>query len=260
MENGCPYRARTPLPVIASAMEIYFSGSSTAKTSRLLRKVLRVHRSDVAVWKWIVKYPSLARDYTAALRAQTSPTWHADETVIDTRVGKLWQWEVEDQDTRYILTSMMTGWGRESQHAVDLFAHAKAVGVRPERIVTDGLRAYVEGVRRNFYTNRANPRGPNGVKHVNRIHFAQADNNNLIERFHGSVKERTKTLRHFKRADTAKAILDGWIIAYNFLREHESLGGLTPAVKAGIDLPFEDGWGDLIRWATYFRARVGQLS
>ena len=129
------------------------------------------------------------------------------------------------------------------------------MGTRPQVILTDKLGAYNAGVRRNFYSNRT----PNAVMHGH-IHFAAEANNNMIERFHGTLKERTKVMRHLKRAETAHAILDGFTIEYNFLREHEAIGGLTPAAKAGIDLPFEDGWGDLIRWATHYRARTGQLT
>ena len=90
IDNGCPYRARTPTATIAAALEFYFSGASTAKASRLLRRVLRVYRSDVSVWRWAVKYPHLVRQFVDALQASTSPTWHADETVIDTHEGKMW--------------------------------------------------------------------------------------------------------------------------------------------------------------------------
>ncbi len=31
-----------------------------------------------------------------------------------------------------------------------------------------------------------------------------------------------------------------------------SLGGLTPSQAAGIQLPFNDGWGNLIAWATVY--------
>jgi hypothetical protein len=47
------------------------------------------------------------------------------------------------------------------------------------------------------------------------------------------------------------AVLDGFRIHYNYLRGHQSLDGQTPAQASGIELPFTDGWGDLIDWATY---------
>ena len=46
-------------------------------------------------------------------------------------------------------------------------------------------------------------------------------------------------------------------VHHNFIRAHEALDGETPARKVGIVLPFEDGWGDLIRWSLYFERRRG---
>ena len=45
----------------------------------------------------------------------------------------------------------------------------------------------------------------------------------------------------------------GIAIDYNFLRPHLTLGGMTPAQAAQIELPFNDGWGNLITWATAYR-------
>lgn len=75
--------------------------------------------------------------------------------------------------------------------------------------------------------------------------------NNIIERFHNTLKERVKTTRWFKSHDGANNALDGFEIQYNFLRPHTALGGLTPAQKAGLDLPIENGWGDLIEWSAH---------
>lgn len=75
----------------------------------------------------------------------------------------------------------------------------------------------------------------------------------MIERWYGTLKDRTKPMRGLEIPETA--ILKGWPIHYNFLRPHESLGGRTPAEASGINLPFEDGWGDMIHWATVFNTK-----
>ena len=45
----------------------------------------------------------------------------------------------------------------------------------------------------------------------------------------------------------------GFAVQYNWLRPHESLGDHTPAWVAGIQLPFEEGWGNLMNWAIVWR-------
>ena len=71
-------------------------------------------------------------------------------------------------------------------------------------------------------------------------------NPNLMERWNGQYKERYKDMRAFKKFKSAEAISRGFVIHYNFLVPHGSLGK-TPAQAGGVNLPFEDGWGDLIR-------------
>ena len=51
-------------------------------------------------------------------------------------------------------------------------------------------------------------------------------------------------------SETARNTCDGFTIHYNFIRPHEGINDMTPAQACKIDLPFEDGWGDLIYWST----------
>ncbi len=74
--------------------------------------------------------------------------------------------------------------------------------------------------------------------------------NNVIERFHNTLKERIKIMRGFGSEKGAENVLDGFVIQYNFMRPHTTLRGKTPAQAAGMDLPIEHGWGDFIQWAT----------
>jgi transposase-like protein len=74
--------------------------------------------------------------------------------------------------------------------------------------------------------------------------------NNIIERFHNTLKERIKVMRGFGSGKGAENVLYGFVIQYNFMRPHTTLYGRTPAEAAGLKLPVEHGWGDFIQWAT----------
>jgi transposase-like protein len=52
--------------------------------------------------------------------------------------------------------------------------------------------------------------------------------NNVIERFHNTLKDRVKTLRGYGSRNGAVNGLDGFVIQYNFLRAHTALKGQTP--------------------------------
>jgi transposase InsO family protein len=57
-----------------------------------------------------------------------------------------------------------------------------------------------------------------------------------MERYHSTLKERTKVMRALK--NSATAILDGQRIYYNHIRPHQGLNGKTPAQAAGLELEF----------------------
>jgi hypothetical protein len=68
----------------------------------------------------------------------------------------------------------------------------------------------------------------------------------LIERFHSTLKERTKVMRSFLREGTSRIITDGWLVHYNFFRPHTALDGKTPAEAASAETPFKS-WADVVK-------------
>lgn len=57
-------------------------------------------------------------------------------------------------------------------------------------------------------------------------------------------------MRGLKNDERAKALLDGYVINYNFCRRHQSIG-MTPAEAAGINVK---GWKQLIEAAQIQKA------
>lgn len=60
-------------------------------------------------------------------------------------------------------------------------------------------------------------------------------NNNPIERHNGDIKQRYKTMRHFKSFVSAEAFLTMRRMVYNFVRTHQGLKR-TPAEASNIGL------------------------
>jgi len=126
--------------------------------------------------------------------------------------------------------------------AIDLFSTAKAKSkIRPKTLITDKLGVYHGAFNDVFYTRYKEDR----VEHLTSMGFKAPINTNLIERFHGTVKQRYKVMRDLKEPYTASVILDGFVTHYNFFLEHSYLGYTTPAVIAGVGEGIYN-WGDLI--------------
>ena len=142
---------------------------------------------------------------------------------------------------------------RTIEEVIKLFKQAKERSIkRPKRIVVDGLWAYEKGFKKVFYSRYKEHK----VEFVRKAGIRARETNNVVERLHGTLKDRLKPLRGLKSEETAKIWLDGWFVYYNFLRPHLSLKGKTPAEACGINLKIENGWKDLIREATFYQTKL----
>ena len=93
---------------------------------------------------------------------------------------------------------------------------------RPAFIVTDGLPAYQDACRREFYTPTAEK-----TNHVSLANISGFVNNNVIERLHGTIRERNKVMRGLGNNGSAPEILEGFKI--NFFSEIELVCSLRRA-------------------------------
>jgi transposase-like protein len=113
-------------------------------------------------------------------------------------------------------------------------------------IVTDGLRAYEDAISKEFYTMKA-PR----TEHVRIPNIRDRSNNNMVERLHGTIRQRNKVMRGLDAEESAQTMMDGLRIYYNFMRPHMALDGKTPAQKARIaDSSTPENWLSLIKKAS----------
>ncbi len=242
---------------ITLALDSFFKGLSQRDIVDQLKNVEGIEITQPAIHKWIRRYVEAMKSYLDKFTPQLGGIWHADETVINVRktepikighddkpLNYSWMWNLMDHETRFLIASQLTK-HRDIEDARKILAEAKDVanGQRPDFIVTDKLPAYRQAMTREFYT-RTKPR----TEHVRLKSFKEGTNNNIIERLHGTIKERTKVMRGMDTDESAKLLLEGQRIHYNFLRPHQGLKGKTPAEKAGIDLKLEGNkWETLIR-------------
>lgn len=115
---------------------------------------------------------------------------------------------------------------------------------RPMAVVTDGLRACQDAITKEFFTLKS-PR----TEHVRVPNIRDRSNNNMVERLHGTIRQRNKVMRGLDDEATAQTMMDGLRIYYNFIRPHIALNGKTPAQKANIESD-EAQWMVLIKKAS----------
>ena len=232
--------------VVTVALDLYFKGISYRKIVDHLKQFYGVKVTHVAIIKWVKKYVKLMKDYVESLVPNVSGIWHSDEMTLNVNGDLKWLWNVMDNESRFWLASQITE-KRETKDARMVLAEAKNMArVRPLAVVTDGLRAYQHAITKEFRTMKA-PR----TEHIRVPNIRNRSNNNMVERLHGTIRERNKVMRGLDDEPTAQTIIDGFRIYYNFIRPHMALSGKTPAKKANLKLQLkENKWLSLIKKST----------
>ncbi len=239
-------KMRFPNDQIATALRLYYAGLSLDKVQEEFKEQYNTHVAISTLYEWLQEFTNEAVLRVNEFKPKVGDEWIADETMLvirgKTHTGKwvdryYWLFDIIDSKTRFLLaTHISTGRSIGDVQAV-MSQAAKRAGKVPRVILTDKMRAYPDGIETTF----------NGqVRHIRTSPFVDVDHTNLIERFHGTLKDRTKVLRGFKSVDTAKQLLDGWLVYYNFFRDHESLNDKSPAESMGIELPFTS-WLDIVK-------------
>lgn len=228
---------RFPPNQIATALDQFYEGLSLDAIRRVLDGLYKVYPSDSTVYEWVVRYSKVAVEQAKLSNIKVGDVWIADETVLKMDEGRdVWFWDILDDKTRFLLASYMSV-TRATKDAEELMLRALATAEHPPKIiVTDKLAAYLDGIERVFGADTQHRQGgPFDIQH----------NTNLIERFHGTLKARTKVMRGMHNKETAKLIMGGWLVFYNFFRPHESLNNKTPGEVAKATFPFKN-WQDVI--------------
>ena len=228
---------KTPIMQVASALSMYYRGMSIDEIRAHLNQQYNASPSSSTIYYWICRFTEEAEAKTRDHKPNVGYVWVADETILNIGGKKVWFWDLIDVKTRFLLASHMS-YTRTTQHAQALVEKAVVrAGKAPKVIITDRLSAYLDGVELALGGD---------TQHVQSRGFALKPNTNLIERFHGILKSRTKVMRGLKTPETALLFLDGWLTYYNFFRPHETLGNKTPAEKAGLNIPLKN-WLDVVK-------------
>jgi len=237
IDNTALSGMKTPIEQVASALNMYYEGMSLNAIRRHLEQMHRNYPSDSTVYEWISRFTKQAVKQVKEYTPEVGDVWVADETVLKIGGQNVWFWDLIDSKTRYLLASHLST-KRTTRDARVLTARAaQKAGKPPKVIITDKLAAYIDGIELNF--------GADTI-HIPAKDLRATPGTQLIERFHSTLKARTKVMRGLKNIQSAKLLTDGWLVHYNYLRPHEALGNKTPAQKAGLKYPFKN-WMDIVK-------------
>ena len=228
---------RMDADLMGAAIGDYYDGKSYKKIAEAIEKEYDIPEpSKATIYEWVRDYTKEAVDSMEDVKVPTGGNWVADEMVVKVGGQKAYNWNVMDEDTRYILASYLSH--RRDGHAARAAIRkaAEAADKPPKSITTDKWRAYIKPIKDILP----------GAKHVQSEGLSAELNNNLSERLQGTFRDRTKTLRGLESIESGQRYLDGWVLNYNLFRKHESLGNRTPAEVAKITVPYQE-WADVVK-------------
>ena len=231
---------------VADAISMYFEGMSLKEIRRNFIQQHNDYISDVTVLNWVNRFTDLAAKEAEKHKPRVGSVWVADETVLDIDGKNVWLWDIIDSETRFLIATHMS-YTRTTKDAQELMRLAyERTGKVPRIIYTDKLAAYLDGIELTFGAV---------TKHGRGSPFDVGSNHNYIERFHSTLKSRTKVMRGLHTVKSARRYLDGWLVHYNFFRPHMSLNDRTPASVAEIRFPFRN-WKELVEQPYEVTARI----
>jgi transposase-like protein len=134
---------------------------------------------------------------------------------------------------------------RDGKEAIDFFRKSLELAkTKPQVLITDGLWAYAKAYKKVFWVRYKTER-PEYIRSLG----IRSGATNKVERLHGTLKDKTKPLRGFKKLDSTKTILTGWMTHYNLVRPHLALNKNPPAKITNI--PIKNDWKTIIQQATF---------
>lgn len=232
------FRMKKQRELITTCLDLYMNGMSLRKIRNHIRQFTNNGTSHQSILNWIIKYSQILTNYTRSFEPQLSGIYHADEIFVNCKGKQNYLFDMIDKGTRYLVSSYYST-KRDSKSAKILFIRAKH---KPLTLFTDSLQAYRKAYRKVW---GAKTRREDRETYI-RLKADKDKRNNIVERIQGTIRERVKVIRGFKNKESAEAILNLFLVWYNFIRVHQGIN-MTPAQKAGINLNLnQNKWLDLI--------------
>ena len=237
IDTGAIHGRRMPTWQIGTAVELFYSGMSYERIAKSMARMYSMTEpSKATLHGWVNAYTVAALEEMKNHPARTGEEWVVGEVRVTVGGKRLWNWDIMDRETRYMLASYLTA-KRDAAAAAAVMRKAVKASNSPPRIIkTYRVRPYMAAVKRVFRR----------VRHIWSRRMRAEVNKDPSGGLQGIQRQRSKTLRGAYHRKSGQLYLDGWALTYNLFRKHEALKGKTPGEAAEVGAPFKQ-WADVAR-------------
>jgi len=232
---------------ITSCMNMYYAGMSLRKIQEHLQMFAPKNSHYSTIYRWIVKYAKMISTLTDNIQIKSGKELMSNEMEYRRLGEQNWFVDVMDTETRFVVASDYMK-SRTIENLTKVPKKGKLVtGKQIKVITTDGLQGYEKVLKKSFgLKTHWNHKSP--IIH-NAVIASERGFNHKIERLHNTIRDRTKIMRGFHGSlESARAIMKGMEIYYNFIRKHQGIDGKTPSEEAIPELCLSTNkWLSLIK-------------
>lgn len=213
--------------VITAALDLRAKGLSLADVVDHLDQHHRIKVSRQTILYWQNKFGKKLKSFSQTLTPHLGKIFHADEMFVKQKKNWIYYWDCIDYNTKFLVADHLSE-ERSYDEGTDFLNKIKLDSPEmPNEIHTDNSWDYPIAFRRVYPRRKIHKHYP-AWKHKFK--------NNPIERLHNTLKQRYKVFRGFDNPQSAEKFFDFYRVYYNFIRKHMTLGMITPAQAAKIEL------------------------
>lgn len=254
------FRMRNHEQMVTQTMDMYYSGMSFRKIADHLQRFFPTGVNHSTIYRWIMKYVPIMENFTEQQGVKAGWQLQGDEVEYKRRASGIkgshgvkeeYFIDVIDMDSRYLVSTDYQG-GRTNKILNKVYYNAKRkVGNQVKVISTDGLVGYPRTIKKTFGL-RLTQGGKTATtsKVIHQVIKSDSGGFNYkVERFHNTLRERTKVMRGFHGCITsAQTLLKGFEIYYNWVRNHQGIENLTPSELAcpQVSIQGKNKWLEII--------------
>ncbi len=193
-------RHRFPTLVIQHAVWLYFRFTLSLRDVEDFLAERGIEVSYETVRCWTRKFGQQFASNLRKARPRPTATWHLDEMVVRINGQQMYLWRAVDSEGEVL--DVLVQKRRNKAAALRLLRKLlKRQGVRPEAIVTDGLKSYASAAE---------------MIGVARRHRAvRLRGNNRAENSHRPIRRRERLMQRFKSQGSAQRFLSTHAAIYN---------------------------------------------
>jgi len=238
--KGSPFHMKLPAEVIATALEMHYTGRRLKHVRSFLGENFGYYPSKTVLYYWVEKFTNEAIRYFGSFCPVVGDSWMLDESVVMTEgQHDVWIYDIIDEKTRYLLSS----------HAVLVYS---AGGVRSaiDEAIRRARRVPARIIVRKKYGFGDSPEQiiPPEINYsVQQPAINDLNDFELIERFSGTLVNGARAIRSFRNTRTLVRYIKGWWVYYNYFKPRLFISGQTPAEAAGINYEIKS-WLDFVKF------------